>query len=109
MACSNSTPLRGASSSCPTKAARARSSSTPPGKSGRLATTSSDWNRTRTACCARSQLTRLPAGASHLGHFLVAPAASAVPEPSTYALLAGLAALGGVFIRRIKRARAPQT
>lgn len=48
-------------------------------------------------------------GASHLGHFLVAPAASAVPEPSTYALLAGLAALGGAFIRRIKRARAPQT
>ncbi|MBX3735926.1 MAG: autotransporter-associated beta strand repeat-containing protein [Candidatus Didemnitutus sp.] len=34
--------------------------------------------------------------------------ASAVPEPSTYALLAGLAALGGAFVRRVRRARAPR-
>jgi len=33
---------------------------------------------------------------------------SAVPEPSTYALLAGFAALGGALVRRVKRARAPQ-
>jgi hypothetical protein len=38
--------------------------------------------------------------AEFLGHFLVAPAASAVPEQSTYALLAGFAALCGVFVRR---------
>jgi len=39
------------------------------------------------------------------GHFLVAPVASAVPEPSTYALLAGCAALAGAFVRRRRAAR----
>jgi hypothetical protein len=40
-----------------------------------------------------------------LGHFLVAPITSAVPEPSTYAALLGASALGFVWLRRRKTVR----